>query len=204
MEDKKTILRQSVGMLLVFTILLGGVYTLAMTGLVQVLFPRQANGSLIYTDKGSRLEGSEYLAQPFEAQNHLWGRVMNVSGDSLRDKAGGPLLYSGPTNLSPAGEDFEKLVEENVAKIRAAHTEMGDTPVPADLVTSSGSGLDPEISPAAAEYQVLRLARETGRSTAEIREIISKCTSDRFLGIFGEPAVNVLRVNLMLDGRLGR
>ena len=71
-------------------------------------------------------------------------------------------------------------------------------------MTSSGSGLDPEISPAAAEYQVLRLARETGRSTAEIREIISKCTSDRFLGIFGEPAVNVLRVNLMLDGRLGR
>ena len=204
MEDKKTILRQSVGMLLVFTILLGGVYTLAMTGLVQVLFPRQANGSLIYTDKGSRLEGSEYLAQPFEAKNHLWGRVMNVSGDSLRDKAGGPLLYSGPTNLSPAGEDFEKLVEENVAKIRAAHPEMGDTPVPADLVTSSGSGLDPEISPAAAEYQVLRLARETGQSPAEIREIISECTSDRFLGIFGEPAVNVLRVNLMLDGRLGR
>ena len=74
MEDKKTILRQSVGMLLVFTILLGGVYTLAMTGLVQVLFPRQANGSLIYTDKGSRLEGSEYLAQPFEAKNHLWGQ----------------------------------------------------------------------------------------------------------------------------------
>ena len=204
MEDKKTILRQSVGMLLVFTILLGGVYTLAMTGLVQVLFPRQANGSLIYTDKGSRLEGSEYLAQPFEAKNHLWGRVMNVSGDSLRDKAGGPLLYSGPTTLSPAGEDFEKLVEENVAKIRAAHPEMGDTPVPADLVTSSGSGLDPEISPAAAEYQVLRLARETGQSPAEIREIISECTSDRFLGIFGEPAVNVLRVNLMLDGRLGR
>ena len=204
MEDKKTILRQSVGMLLVFTILLGGVYTLAMTGLVQVLFPRQANGSLIYTDKGSRLAGSEYLAQPIEAKNHLWGRVMNVSGDSLRDKAGEPLLYSGPTNLSPAGEDFEKLVEENVAKIRAAHPEMGDTPVPADLVTSSGSGLDPDISPAAAEYQVLRLARETGRSTAEIREIISKCTSDRFLGIFGEPAVNVLRVNLMLDGRLGR
>ena len=204
MEDKKTILRQSVGMLLVFTILLGGVYTLAMTGLVQVLFPRQANGSLIYTDKGSRLAGSEYMAQPFEAKNHLWGRVMNVSGDSLRDKAGGPLLYSGPTNISPAGEDFEKLVEENVAKIRAAHPEMGDTPVPADLVTSSGSGLDPEISPAAAEYQVLRLARETGRSTAEIREIISKCTSDRFLGIFGEPAVNVLKVNLMLDGRLSR
>ncbi|MSU07762.1 potassium-transporting ATPase subunit C [Veillonellaceae bacterium WCA-693-APC-5D-A] len=204
MEGKKTILRQSVGMLLAFTILLGGVYTLAMTGLTQMLFPRQANGSLIYAGDGSRICGSEYLAQPFEAKNHLWGRVMNVSGDALRDKDGSPLLYGGPSNLSPAGEDFGKMMAENVAKIRAAHPEMKDAPIPVDLVTSSGSGLDPEISLAAAEYQVPRLARETGRSQAEVREIIGKCTSGRLLGIFGEPRVNVLKVNLMLDEQLSK
>lgn len=200
MEGKMKLLRQAVGMLLALTILLGGVYTLAMTGLVQMLFPVQSGGSLIYAQDGGRICGSEYLAQPFAAKNHLWGRVMNVSGGSLRDKAGRPLLYSVPTNLSPAGEEFGKIVVANIAKIRAAHPEMGNAPVPADLVTSSGSGFDPEISPAAAGYQAARLARETGRSQAEIREIIGKCTSNRFLGVFGEPRVNVLKVNLMLDG----
>ncbi|MGM9540929.1 potassium-transporting ATPase subunit C [Anaerovibrio sp.] len=202
MEGKKILLRQSMGMLLAFTILLGGVYTLAMTGLAQILFPVQSKGSLIYARDGSSVCGSEYIAQPFAAKNHLWGREMNVDGVALRDKDGSPLLYGAPTDLSPVSEEFGRLVAENIVKIRAAHPEMGDAPIPADLVTVSGSGLDPEISPAAAEYQVARLARETGRSQTDIREIIEKNTSDRFLGVFGEPRVNVLKVNLMLDGKL--
>ena len=104
--------------------------------------------------------------------------------------------------MSPASPAYKKLLAQRVAEIRAAHPEMGDTPVPVDLVTNSGSGLDPQISPAAASYQVRRLSRNTGRSEEEVQSILDRCTEGRFLGIFGEPRVNVLKVNLILDGIL--
>ena len=101
-----------------------------------------------------------------------------------------------------AGEEFEQLVAERVEKIKQAHPERGDKPIPSDLVTVSGSGLDPDISPAAAEYQVERLAKNTGKSTSEIRDIIDACTEQPVFGVLGDARVNVLKVNLMLDGVL--
>ncbi len=103
---------------------------------------------------------------------------------------------------SPASEEYRQLVDARVEKIRAANPDADMDAVPVDLVTCSGSGLDPEISPDAAEYQVPRLAKATGQSDREVRHIIDKCTTGRFLGVFGEPTVNVLKVNLMLDGVL--
>ena len=114
----------------------------------------------------------------------------------------GLMAYGAPSNLSPASEEYRQLVDERVEKIRAANPDADMDAVPVDLVTCSGSGLDPEISPDAAEYQVPRLAKATGKSEGEVREIIAQCTKGRFLGVFGEPTVNVLKVNLMLDGAL--
>lgn len=132
----------------------------------------------------------------------MWGRIMKLDVSTYRDEDGKALLYAVPSNLSPASEEYEQLVAQRVEKLRAADPERGDTPIPVDLVTCSGSGLDPHISPAAAEYQVPRLARATGRSEDEVRDIIKDCTDGRFWGLFGEERVNVLEVNLRLDGIL--
>lgn len=112
------------------------------------------------------------------------------------------LMYATPSNLSPASEAYETLVAERVEKLRAANPDMDERAVPVDLVTCSGSGLDPDISPAAAEYQVARIAQKRGISQQEVRAVIQKCTNGRFLGVFGEQTVNILKVNLMLDGIL--
>ena len=111
-------------------------------------------------------------------------------------------MYAAPSNLSPASEEFESLVAQRVEMIREANPDMDKTAIPVDLVTCSGSGLDPHISPAAAEYQVPRIAQANGMTQEEVRSIIKKCTDGRFLGVFGEETVNVLKVNLMLDGIL--
>ena len=111
-------------------------------------------------------------------------------------------MYAAPSNLSPASEEYKKLVAERVEMLRAANPDMDEAAVPVDLVTCSGSGLDPHISPAAAEYQVARIAKTNSMTEDKVREIIQKCTSGKFLGIFGEETVNVLKVNLMLDGIL--
>lgn len=186
--------------LLVLTLLCGVVYPLVTTGLAQLLFPWQANGSLIEVD--GVVYGSDHIGQQFTQMNHLWGRPMNVSTGDFADENGTPLAYGWASNKSPASEEQEAVYAERVAAIRAAHPEMGDAPVPVDLITMSGSGLDPDISPEAAEYQVKRLAQNTGRSEDEVREIIARYTTGRFLGILGEPTVNVLKVNLALDGIL--
>lgn len=196
---KQTALRAG-ALFLVFTLLCGGAYTLAVTGLSQLLFPEKANGSIIEAD--GKKYGCELLAQPFLDDTHLWGRIMNVDVSTYTDDAGNPVLYAGPSNKSPASPEYEQMVAQRVAMIRAAHPEKGDAPIPVDLVTVSGSGLDPHISPAAAEYQVARLAHTTGKSEQAIRQIIESCTTGRFLGLFGEPRVNVLEVNLTLDGIL--
>lgn len=197
---KKKLLPQAIIMFFVMTILCGGIYTLIVTGVSQLIFPKQANGSVIEVD--GKVYGTEFMAQYYDDMDHMWGRAMNLDVSTYQDEEGNYLMYAGPSNLSPVGEALNDLVAERVDFIKNAHPEMGDTKVPVDLVTCSGSGLDPEISLAAAMYQVKRLARENGISEEAVEDIIKACTNDRFLGIFGEKTVNVLKVNLMLEGIL--
>ena len=158
----------------------------------------QIEGDTVKVD--GKVVGSELIGQNFEDEGHMWGRIQNVS--IVEGDDGEPMAYGAPSNLSPASEEYRQLVDARVEKIRAANPDADMDAVPVDLVTCSGSGLDPEISPDAAEYQVPRLAKATGKSEGEVREIIAQCTKGRFLGVFGEPTVNVLKVNLMLDGAL--
>ena len=127
---------------------------------------------------------------------------MNIDVSTYIDENGKTLMYAAPSNLSPASEEYEALVKERVEKLRESNPDMDETAIPVDLVTCSGSGLDPHISVAAAEYQVARIAKANDMTEDEVREIIEKCTEGKFLGIFGEETVNVLKVNLMLDGIL--
>lgn len=194
----KGVASRALGVFALFTVVCGLGYTLVVTGIAQVAFPYQANGSLIKVD--GKIVGSELIGQNFEDEDHMWGRIQNVS--VVEDENGELMAYSAPSNLSPASEEYQELVDARVEKIRAANPDADMKSVPVDLVTCSGSGLDPEISPDAAEYQVPRLAKATGKSEDEVRDIIAKCSKGRFLGVFGEPTVNVLKVNLMLDGKL--
>lgn len=127
---------------------------------------------------------------------------MNIDVSTYKDENGKTLMYAAPSNLSPASEEYEALVRERVEKLREANPDMDETAIPVDLVTCSGSGLDPHISPFAAEYQVARIAKANDMTEEEVRDIIMKCTDGKFLGLFGEETVNVLKVNLMLDGIL--
>ena len=176
---------RALGVFALFTVVCGLGYTLVVTGIAQVAFPYQANGSLITVD--GKVVGSELIGQNFSIVEGEDGELM---------------AYGVPSNLSPASEEYRQLIDARVKKIRAANPDADMDAVPVDLVTCSGSGLDPEISPDAAEYQVPRLAKATGKSEDEVRDIIAACTKGRFLGVFGEPTVNVLKVNLMLDGAL--
>ena len=208
----KGVCSRALGFVAFFTVLLGLVYTLVVTGIAQLAFPYQANGSIITVD--GKTYGSELLGQRFEDANHMWGRVTNLSVIDMPD--GTQAVYSGPSNASPAQNDsmltpgdeeagnssFQATIDERVQAIKEANPDADLSQVPADLVTNSGSGLDPNISLDAANYQVARLAKNTGKSEDEIRQIIQKCTTGRFLGVWGEPVVNVLKVNLMLDGVL--
>ena len=194
----KGVASRALGVFALFTVVCGLGYTLVVTGIAQVAVPYQANGSLITVD--DKIVGSELIGQNFEDEDHMWGRIQNVT--IVEGEDGGLMAYGTPSNLSPASEEYRQLVDARVEKIRAANPDADMDAVPVDLVTCSGSGLDPEISPDAAEYQVPRLAKATGKSEDEVREIIAQCTKGRFLGVFGEPTVNVLKVNLMLDGAL--
>ena len=185
---------------LVMTVITGVIYTAVCTGIAQLVFPYQANGSIIEVD-GVKY-GSELVGQQFTDEDHMWGRVMSPSTGTFTNDEGEDVLWYGASNLSPVGEDFAAGVQERIDEIHAAHPEKGDEPIPSDLVTNSGSGFDPHISPAAAEYQVERLANNTGKSEDEIRAIIEKCTEQPQFGILGDARVNVLKVNLMLDGIL--
>lgn len=194
----KGVASRTLGVFALFTVVCGLGYTLVVTGIAQVAFPYQANGSLIKVE--DKIVGSELIGQNFEDEDHMWGRIQNVT--IVEGEDGGLMAYGAPSNLSPASEEYRQLVDARVKKIHAANPDADMDAVPVDLVTCSGSGLDPEISPDAAEYQVPRLAKATGKSEDEVRDIIAACTKGRFLGVFGEPTVNVLKVNLMLDGAL--
>lgn len=200
MKMLKNIFPKAILIFVIFTVLCGIVYTGVITGIAQVFFPEQANGSIIEVD--GKKYGSELLGQQYTDNKHMWGRIMNIDVTTYVDDKGQPVMYASPSNLSPASEQYEKIVAERVDKIRASHPDQGNTPIPEDLVTCSGSGLDPHISVAAAKYQIQRIAKAQDMADSQVQEIVDKCTDGRFLGIFGEETVNVLKVNLMLDGIL--
>lgn len=200
MKALKSVFPKALMIFLLFTVICGVAYTGVVTGVAQLIFPDKANGSLIEVD--GKKYGCELLGQQYTDEEHMWGRIMNVDISTYKDENGKTLLYAAPSNLSPASDEFEDLVAERVKMIREANPDMNETSIPVDLVTCSGSGLDPHISPAAAEYQVARVAKANDMTEDEVRAIIKQCTDGRFLGIFGEETVNVLKVNLMLDGIL--
>jgi K+-transporting ATPase ATPase C chain len=164
---------------------------LLVTGISQVLFPKQANGSLIY--KEGKAVGSHLIGQPFDDPKYFWSRP----------SATAPVPYNGAassgSNLGPTNEALHKVVKERIEALLKVDPE-NKAPVPVDLVTASASGLDPHISPAAAHYQASRVARIRSLPESEIQDLIQKHTQGRFLGILGEPGVNVLELNLELDG----
>lgn len=200
MKALKSVFPKALMIFLLFTVICGVAYTGVVTGIAQLIFPAKANGSLIEVD--GKKYGCELLGQQYTDEKHMWGRIMKVDISTYKDENGKTLMYAAPSNLSPASDEFEDLVAERVKMIREANPDMDETSIPVDLVTCSGSGLDPHISPAAAEYQVARVAKANDMTEDEVRAIIKQCTDGRFLGIFGEETVNVLKVNLMLDGIL--
>ena len=200
MNTIKPIISRAVIFFALCTLLCGVLYTSVVTGMAQAMFPYRANGSII--EVNGKKYGSDLLGQAYTDPGHLWGRIMNADTTTYTDAEGKPLLYAGSSNLSPASKKFDTLVAKRVQALQAADPERGAQPVPVDLVTVSASGLDPHVSPAAAEYQVPRIAHARGMAEEEVRRVIRACTDGKLLGIFGEKTVNVLRVNLMLDGVL--
>jgi len=185
-----TTLRNALLSLVLFTLLTGIIYPLAVTGIAQVFFPHQANGSIIV--KENKPVGSELIGQQFEDGKYFWGRL----------SATGPYPYNGAasagSNLGPNNPDLTAAAESRIKALRKA--EPGNAArIPVDLVTASGSGLDPHISPAAAEYQVRRVARARGLDETTVRTLVARHTEGRLFGILGEPVVAVLELNLALD-----
>ena len=184
------LLRQSFTLLLLMTAITGVLYPLAATGLAQLIFPGQAEGSLIVKD--GRPVGSVLIGQSFTGPKYFWGRPSATAPNPYNATA------SSGSNQGPTNPALTEAVKQRIAALRAADP-GNKAPVPVDLVTASGSGLDPEISPAAAQYQLARVARARGLSPARVQALVHACTSGRQFGLLGEPRVNVLQLNLALD-----
>jgi K+-transporting ATPase ATPase C chain len=194
MNDLVSSLRPALVLLAAFTLLTGIAYPALVTGAAQVAFPHQASGSPVTA--GGRVVGSSLVGQAFIDPGYFWSRPSAI----------GPFPYnamtSSGTNQGPLNPALAEAVTARIAALRAA--DPGNTaPVPVDLVTASGSGLDPDISPAAADYQVARVARARGRQADEIRALVDRHIEERTLGIFGERRVNVLALNRALDALAG-
>ncbi len=184
-------LKNAVLSLAVLTVLTGIIYPVAVTVISQAVFPARADGSIIMKD--GKPVGSALLGQQFDRPEYFWGRPSATS----------PYPYNGAASSgSNLGPNNPALIEDVQSRINALHAaDPGNhAPIPVDLVTSSGSGLDPDISPAAALYQAARVARARGLALAQVLALVRENTAGRFLGLFGEPSVNVLKLNLALDG----
>jgi len=192
-------IRPAIMMIVVMTVITGLIYPLGMTGLAQLLFPYQANGSLI--EKDGRVIGSALIGQTFTDDKYFHGRPSATTDTDPNDRTKTvPAPYnaanSGGSNLGPTSQVLIDRINEDTKKLR---TENPSTPIPIDLVTTSASGLDPDITPAAAEFQVPRVAKARNLPPAKVRTLVADMTQDRFLGILGEKRVNVLELNLALD-----
>jgi len=189
-------IRAALVSLAALTIVTGIAYPLVVTGIAQAAFPYQANGSLIV--KNGKPLGSRLIGQSFDDPKYFWGRL-----SATTDSNGKALPYNGGSsvgsNLGPTNPALIDEVKGRIDTLKAADPD-NESPIPVDLVTSSGSGLDPEISPAAAHYQVHRVAKARGIPDARVEALVAEHTESRQLGILGEPRVNVLELNLALDG----
>jgi K+-transporting ATPase ATPase C chain len=187
-------LRPALALLIVLTLIVGAAYPAAITAVGQIAFPAQANGSFITTADG-RTIGSSLIGQAFSDPSYFWGRPSAAGKDGYDANA------SAGSNLGPTSQALIDRIAAEVDRLKAAN---GDKPIPVDLVTTSASGFDPAISPAAAEYQVARVAKARGTSEADIRAAVARHTEGALLGFLGQPRVNVLVLNLDLDGLLAR
>lgn len=191
-------LRPALVSLLVLTLITGVGYPLLVTAIAQVIFPAQANGSLIV--ENGQVRGSALIGQPFDDPRYFWGRLSATGVHPYNAFNGDALAGSSGSNLGPLNPALAEAVQARIDALRAADPQAGP-PYPADLVTASGSGLDPHISPAAAAFQVRRVAQARGLSEEQVRQLVSQHTEGRDFGMLGEPRVNVLRLNLALDRR---
>jgi potassium-transporting ATPase KdpC subunit len=193
-------LRPALVLMVLFTLLTGLIYPLAITGIAQAVFPSIANGSLIERD--GKVVGSSLIGQSFTDAKYFWPRPSATSGADPNDPAktvSSPYnaAASSGSNKGPTAKDLLERVADDVARLK--ETASGQ-PIPVDAVTASGSGLDPHISPAHAELQVVRVAKARGLSEVQVRAVVAQHTNGRVLGLIGEPTVNVLLINLALDG----
>lgn len=192
-------IRPAIVMTILLTIVTGLAYPLAMTGIAGLVFPHQAEGSLV--EKDGKVLGSELIGQAFAKPGYFRGRPSATSAPDPQDSSKSvPAPYNAANTAgSNAGPTSKALFERVEADIKALKEENPGAPVPIDLVTTSASGLDPHISPEAALFQVPRVAKERGIAETRLRELVKQYTEDRLLGLIGEPRVNVLRLNMALD-----
>jgi K+-transporting ATPase ATPase C chain len=190
-------LRPAFFMLLVLTVITGVIYPLAVTGIAQVMFPNQANGSLIMVD--GKVVGSELIGQQFDDPKYFWGRLSATGAFPYNAFNAETLTGSSGSNYGPLNPALLDMAQARIDALNAA--DPGNTaPVPVDLVTASGSGLDPHISVAAVLYQIHRVAQARGLSEADVKTLVEEYSEERQFGFLGEPRVNVLKLNLALDG----